>query len=46
MQAEGEIANEFVWNLEEVPPGVYHCRLEINGSAGNAVELWNIAVVK
>jgi M6 family metalloprotease-like protein len=46
MQALGGAANEYTWELDNFPSGVYHCRLEVNGSGSSDVELWNIAVVK
>ncbi len=46
MQALGGVANEYTWELDNFPSGVYHCRLEVNGSGSSDVQLWNIAVVK
>jgi len=46
MEAVGGMANEYLWDLENYPSGVYYCRLEVSGSSGSDVKLWNIAVVK
>jgi M6 family metalloprotease-like protein len=46
MQAIGGMANEYTWPLDNYPSGVYPCRLEVKGSSGSDVRLWNIAVVK
>ena len=46
MEAVGGMANEYMWELNNYPSGVYYCRLEVNGSAGSDVKFWNIAVVK
>ncbi|MBD3380554.1 MAG: T9SS type A sorting domain-containing protein [candidate division Zixibacteria bacterium] len=46
MRVSGAMPSEFVWNTEEVPPGVYHCRLEVNSDGGSDINMFNIAVVK
>jgi len=46
MQAVGGMANEYIWNLDGFPSGVYPCRLEVKGTGKTDVQLWNIAVVK
>ncbi len=46
MPAVGGMANEYRWDLEGFPSGVYHCRLEVKSSMGSDIQMWNIAVVK
>jgi hypothetical protein len=46
VSSTGGMPGEFRWDLEELPSGVYHCRLEANSDGRSDVSMWNIAVVK